>query len=123
MPTRAIHHEDGVRAGRDAARDFIDMRLHGVGVDPWRGDSRALAERRTDRAEGIGVFVTLIGGLARTRALARPLANDAVLLADAGFVLEPQFDRRVLGYVFQMNAQRVREVFLKASMISGFCAG
>ena len=44
----------------------------------------------------IGVFVTLVGRLTRTRSTPRPLPNQAVLLADAGFVLEPYLDRRFL---------------------------
>jgi hypothetical protein len=50
---------------------------------------RAFALGRTDRAKEIGVLVALIGGLTRTRSTPRPLAHQAVLLADAGFVLEP----------------------------------
>jgi hypothetical protein len=47
----------------------------------------------------------------------------AVLLADAGLVLKPDFHRRRLRQAFKMSLQRAREVFLKASTILSSCAG
>jgi hypothetical protein len=38
--------------------------------------------------------LSLIGGLSWSRSAPGPLADEAVLLADPGFVLEPDFDRR-----------------------------
>ena len=99
-----------MRAGRDMAGDFVDMRLHGLGVDPGRGDRGALPERRTNRAEQIAVLVALVGGLAWPRSLARSLMNDAILLAYAGFVTKPQFDGRGCRHAFEMRLQRVLEI-------------
>jgi hypothetical protein len=48
------------------------------------------------------------------------LANNAVLLADARFILEPDFDWLVGWHGFEMGVQRVFEVFLNASIISTF---
>jgi hypothetical protein len=45
------------------------------------------------------------------------LAHQAVLLADPGLVLEPDFDRCRFGQPFEMGLQRTREVFLYASTI------
>jgi hypothetical protein len=45
------------------------------------------------------------------------LPNLAVLLADAGLVFKPDFDRRRLGQAVEMSLQRAREVFLKASTV------
>jgi hypothetical protein len=56
--------------------------------------------------------------LAGPRSTTRPLPHDAVLLTYAGLVLPPDFDRRVLGQVAKMRAQRACEVFLYASTIS-----
>ncbi len=66
MPFGAIKQRDGVRALGDIARDFIVMKLHGGGVGEGQGERRALTARRADRAEEIGVFVALIGRLARS---------------------------------------------------------
>jgi len=112
MPSGAIKQQDGVRALCHVARDFIEMKLHGGGVGEGQGERRALAARRADRAEEIGVFVALIGRLAWPRAALGPLPNKAVLLADASFILKPDFDRSAFRDIGEMGAQRLREVFL-----------
>src|SRR5271165_719749 len=66
---------------------------------------RALAFGRAYRAEEVGVFVALVGRLARTCSASRPLPHEAVLLADARFVLEPDFDRRLRRKGGQMRLQ------------------
>ena len=123
VPGRTIHDEHGMRAIGDIAGYFIDMRLHGFSVHPWRCDSRTRSTRRANRPEQIGVFVALISRLAWPRPGFRPLTDDSVLLADPGFILEPDFNRRCLRHALKMCAQRAREVFLNASTISPCCAG
>jgi hypothetical protein len=46
------------------------------------------------------------------------LPHEAVLLADAGFVLKPDLDRLALGDAGEVSAQRRREVFLNAAMVA-----
>jgi hypothetical protein len=101
-----------VRALGDMARDLVDMKLHHCCVGVGERQRRALAFGRADRAAEVGVLVALIGGLTRTRSAARPLPHEAVLLADARFVLEPDFDRRLRRKGGQMRLQRRFEVFL-----------
>ena len=96
---------------RDPTRDFVDVHLHRLGVGIGQGQGRADAARRTDGAEEIGVFITLVGMLTRSRSAPCPLANLAVLLADARFVLEPNLDRLALWNMGEMRVQRGREVF------------
>jgi hypothetical protein len=112
MPSGAVEQQDGVRAHGDMARDFIEMKLHGGSVGEGQSERRALAARRTDRAEEIGILVALIGRLARARAALGPLPHEAVLLADASFILKPDFDRNAFRDIGEMGAQRLREVFL-----------
>ena len=88
------------------------MELHHFGVGIGERQRRALALGRTDRAEEIGVLVALIGGLTWARSALGPLANKAILLADTGFVLKPDFDRRLRRQVGKMRLQRRFEVFL-----------
>src|SRR5829696_6864107 len=76
-------------AAPDHARDLLEVELHGLGVGVGHGKRRAGCARRTDGAKQGGALVALVGGLARARAAPRPLAHEAVLLADAGLVLEP----------------------------------
>src|SRR5215203_6338095 len=71
----------------DTARDLDEVELHRLAVGVGHGERRAGAARRADGAEQVGAFVALIGGLAWARAAPRPLPHEAVLLADAGFVL------------------------------------
>jgi len=71
-------------------------KLHGECVSDGQCERRAFAARRTDRAKEIGALVTLVGRLARSRSASSPLADEAILLTDAGLVLEPDFDRSFL---------------------------
>ena len=67
MPAGAVEQRDGVRAARDAPGDFVQMRLHRLGVGAGHGERGADAARRTNGAEQIGVLIRLAGGLARSR--------------------------------------------------------
>jgi hypothetical protein len=77
----------------DMARYFLDMELHHPGVDARESQRGALAFGRADRAKEIGVFVALVSGLTRPGSSPGPLPNKTILLSDARFVLEPDFDR------------------------------
>ena len=101
----------------DVAGDFVEVELHHVSVGVGQHEGRPDAAGRADRAEQIGVVVALVGGLSGPRSTPGPLADEAVLLANSGFILEPDFDRRRLGDAFEMSPQRAREVFLNASTI------
>ena len=83
-----------MRFASDMAADLVEMHLHGLRVRPRQHERRPLAVSRTDGAEQIGVVIALIGRLAGARALSRPQARQAILLAKACFVLEPDLHRR-----------------------------
>jgi len=117
VPPGPVEKHHGVCALGDVARDFLQVELHHVGVGIGKRQGRSDAPRWADRAEQIGVVIALIGGLSGSRSAPSPLADEAVLLADPGFVLEPDFDRRRLGKPFEMSFQRAREVFLNPSTI------
>jgi hypothetical protein len=93
------------------------MKLHHVGVGIGQREGRPDAAGRADGAEQIGVVIALVGGLPWPRPAPGPLPNLAVLLADAGLVLKPDFDRRRLGQAAEMRLQCARKVFLNASII------
>ena len=103
VPAGAIEEQNGVGALGDGSGDLIKVQLHGLGVGIGHGERCADAARRADRAKQIGVLVTLVGRLARPRSPPGPLADDAVLLSDAGFVLKPDFDRLARGNVGEMR--------------------
>ena len=99
------------------------MKLHHVSVRVGQRQSRSDAASGTDRAEQIGAVVALIGGLSGSRSTPGPLADEAVLLADPGFILEPDFHGRRLRQSLEMGLQRMREVFLNPSTIRLSCIG
>ena len=101
-----------MRSLSDVARDFVEVELHRFGVGIGQRERRADAARRADGAEQIGVVVALVGRLARPGSPSGPLPDLAVLLADAGLVLEPDLDGRSRRQIGQMRLQRRAEVFL-----------
>jgi hypothetical protein len=98
-------------ARSDVARDFVEVKLHHVGVGVGQHEGRPDAAGRADRAEQIGVVVALVGGLPWPRSAPGPLPNLAVLLADAGLVFKPDFDRRRLGQAVNMSLRAARGKF------------
>jgi len=76
----------------DVAGDFLEVKLHGLGVGEGERKRGADASGGTNGAEEIAAFVALIGGLARPRSSPGPLPHEAILLADASFILEPDLD-------------------------------
>ena len=123
MPSSPVEKQRGVSALGDVARDFVEVKLHHVGVGVGQREGGTDAPRWADRAEQIGVVIALIGGLARSRSALGPLPNLPVLLADPGLVRKPYLDRRRLRQAFEMSLQRAREIFLNASTIRSSCAG
>ena len=87
-----IHEQHGVGSWLYVERDLLEMQFHGLGVAKWQDETRRLAERGTDRAEDIGRGGSLILQGKRSRAAFGPASRDLVLLADASFVLEPEFE-------------------------------
>jgi hypothetical protein len=87
------------------------VKLHHVGVVMRKHEGRPDAAGRADRAEQIGVVVALVGGLPWPRSAPGPLSNLAVLLADAGLVFKPDFDRRRLGQGVDMSLRATRGKF------------
>jgi hypothetical protein len=59
--------------------------------------------------------VTIVANGRRAAAAQRPLIRQRALLADAGFILEPDLDRLAGRFGRQGCSYEGREVFLKAS--------
>ncbi len=75
--------------GLDFARDGCQVLGHGVGVAPGHDESRTLALLGADGAEDVGRRRALILQCTGPGAAFRPAPGQLVLLADAGFVAEP----------------------------------
>jgi len=123
MPAGPVEQEDRVCAAPDIAADLVEMMLHGLGVGMRHHQGRAGASRRTDGAEQIGALIALIGGQAGARTLPCPDPRSSVLLADAAFVLEPDFHLLAPWQPSKMGVQRDGEVFLNMSMTRASCCG
>ncbi len=94
-----------------------------MGVGERHRHGRTGTARRADGAEQIGALVALVLGLTRTAAGARPLPDDAVLLAKAHLVLPPQLDRRCGRQVGYRRGERPGEVSLNVSSIAASWPG
>jgi hypothetical protein len=106
-----------VLAGADHFADLGQVQVHRRGVAERQDQGGPLAVKRTDGTEDAGRGVALVlrrGGSGPTPC---PAAGDAVLLADAGFVGEPDLYRVEAEAPLARDAcQRGGEVFLNASM-------
>jgi hypothetical protein len=71
----------------DGSADLFQVQLHGMGAGIGKSQSGISAIGRTNGAEQAGVLVALIGWLTWPCSPLCPLPNNAVLLANAGFVL------------------------------------
>jgi hypothetical protein len=89
VPAGAVEQQDGMRASFDRVGDLVEMELHGIGVGKGQRESGACAPGQADRAEQVGALVALVGRLTRSPYAPRPLAHEAILLADAGLARRP----------------------------------
>ncbi len=123
MPAGLVSENDGMLAGRDLGGDLGKVKRHRLAVAMRQHQGRALAVTGTDGAKYVGGSRALIGRCAGAAAASGPAAGDLVLLADPGFIGEPDL------YVDRSEAFRSGdfrqlggEVFLNASTAPSFCA-
>jgi len=115
MIAGAIHDQDGMSARHNGTADLIEVRRHRLGIGAGQDKSCGTGPVGTDRSEEIGPFVALVARRGRACAAPCPPSGQASLLANAGFILEPDLDRLCLGGVRQRAIDEVGEVFLNAS--------
>ena len=109
--------------GCDLFRNGLEVQGGGLGVAPRQDERCTLALLRADGAKDVGRRRALVAWCRGPSTAPCPASGDLVLLADTGFVAEPEL------YVASGDAplardlvQAGREVFLKASMAPGACA-
>lgn len=119
----SVAYQGGMAAGCDPPRDLGEMQGHGLRVGLGQDKRRRHGARRADGAEQIGPLVAPVARRARAGSAPGPDAGQGALLADAGFVLEPDFQRLVPGMLRQSLEDRRGEVFLKASWACGSLRG
>ena len=122
MPSGLIDDDNGMGSGCDGGGDFTEVEGHGSGVAFGQDQGRADAPGRTDGAEDIGRAGALVSGCRGARSALRPAPGDLVLLADPGFVLEPDLYRCCWWEAIADFRHAGGEVFLNAIIASGSCA-
>jgi len=120
VPPGLIEQQHGMLAGADRSADLGQVQVHRRGVAQRQDQGGTLALLGADGAEDVGGRIALVLQRRGPRATPRPPPGDAVLLADAGFVGEPDLYRVAAEALLARDAcQRGGEVFLNASMAPG----
>ena len=109
--------------GRDGARDFGQVGRHRLGVDGGQDQACGHAAGRADRAKQIGPLIACVARRTGSGAAPGPDAGQGSLLADPGFILEPDLDGFALRSLRDRRRYRRTAVFLKASWASGSVFG
>ena len=122
VPAGLIEEEDGMGARCDLGRDFAQMPLHGLSVAAGQDEGGTDTAIGTDGTEDVGRLGSLVMGHPGPATPRRPSAGDLVFLPDTSFILPPQLYRDAVGELCSDRVQRGREVFLKSSITSSFCA-
>jgi hypothetical protein len=91
VPTGPV--EDPQGDGADALADFGQMFIHGLDADCRHDQRGAGAARRADGTEQVSPGEPPVALDPRTRAALGPDAAQRAVLADASFILKPDFDR------------------------------
>jgi hypothetical protein len=106
-----------VGAGCDHLSDLREVQVHRLGIASRQDQGRTLALLWTDGAEDVGGSGALIAGCAGAGAALGPAAGDLVLLANTGFVLEPDFYFVDIDRPLTCDCLQARgKVFLKSSI-------
>ena len=111
VPAGLVEDDQAVCAGRNGAVDLFEVFAHRCRVGMRHDNGGAGVTAWTDGTEQIGVFITLIFWLARTRALLGPLVDERVLLPDPHFIMEPHLDRGRHGKLAHGLEHAVRKTF------------
>jgi len=123
VPASLIHQYGRVSTRRHGKRYLGEMKRHGLGIAEWQDQAGSLAQLRADRAEDIGRFRPLVLGRRWPCTAPGPAARDLILLADAGFVLEPYLYRCCARESsFDLRQCGRKAPFLKASISYAFWA-
>ena len=123
VPACAVHDQQGDGAWTDAGADRGQMLVHGLDADDGQHHGAAYAAGGAEGAEQIDPVESLVAQRAGAGAATRPDAGQRALLADPGFVLEPDLDRPAGVLRAEGVGSKAREVFLKASWVARSVCG
>ena len=123
VPARPVQRDDGMGPRRDAAADLGKVQVHRLDVGAGEHEGGPDAPRGAYRTEQIGRGAALIPVCAGTAALVGPDIGQASLLANARFILPPEFNGLAFGLFREGCCDQIGEVFLCASPAPASCAG
>ena len=106
-----------MRARCNLSADQFQVLGHGVRVAIRHDQTGALALRRTDGAEDIGPFRSLVVRRTGAGSTPGPVSGDFVFLAEARFILKPGLYRRPTVF-YADRSDDGGNFFLNASMAS-----
>ena len=86
-----VEDQGGMAFGRDLFGDLGEMQGHGLGIGGGHDERGGGAAFRADGAEQVGPLVAPVARRAWTASAPRPDPGQGALLADARFILEPDF--------------------------------
>ncbi len=95
VPSGAVEGDDGVGVPGQDLGELPEEDVHGPGRDLGQDEGEVLARGRAHGGEDVGPVVALVAAPRRARALGPPAVADPALVADAGFVLEPELQALV----------------------------
>lgn len=121
VPPGLIDDKNGMGVRRHFGADQLQVLRHRMGVGPRHDETGALTLGRADCAKNVSPFGPLVVRRARTGSALCPSSGEFVLLVDPRFILKPDLHRRPALF-YADGRDQIGEVFLKASMASGFCA-
>jgi len=116
MPSGLIHEQYGVGIGRDGAGYFGEVQAHCRRVAPGQNETGRFSLFGTNGAEEIGRSCALVAWGRWPGSTFCPAPRDLVLLADAGFVLKPDFYPLAARRLARDFCHEGGEFFLKVSM-------
>lgn len=119
VPAGLVEQHDGMGAGRDQGADLLEMGLHGRSIAPGHDQTGRLGFLGADGAEDVGGPGALVVRRTGPRATSGPAPGQPVLLADTGFVLEPDLDLDTGFQARRDPAQLGGEVFLNTVIAPG----
>lgn len=104
-----------MRAWSDLGADLGEVQAHRLGADMRQGECGAGAAGGADGAEQPGRNVTVVAGCGWSAAAPGPDVGQGALLADPGFILEPDFYRCSADCGGERLGRQRGEVFLNVA--------
>lgn len=111
-----------MRRRRERRAQQVEELLRRVGVDVLGEQSLGPAARRADGREQVQALEPALLGGPRPRTPIRPDGRQRALLAEAGFVFEPDFER-LAGVIGRDLAEDFREFFSNSAAAAGSASG